>query len=76
MSDIVDGRLQWRPFNGSWLATAADDRSPSSGEDLVYRDQFGGLSVLNADRMESRVLMTNSAFVSGLQTGANERNCI
>lgn len=59
LPDIVGDRLQWRPFNGTWL----------DGEELVYRDRSGGLSVFGADAAETRVLMTNTAFVSGPNGG-------
>lgn len=32
--------------------------------ELVYRDPTGGLSILNLDHLNIRVLMTNSTFVS------------
>ncbi|XP_063218410.1 dipeptidyl aminopeptidase-like protein 6 [Bacillus rossius redtenbacheri] len=39
-------------LNGSWV----------SGEELVFRDQWGGISLLNAANMTTRSLMTNQTF--------------
>ncbi|XP_055685004.1 inactive dipeptidyl peptidase 10 isoform X2 [Lutzomyia longipalpis] len=52
ISDILSGRLKWRPFNGSWI----------SDTELVYRDISGGLSILDVDGLSVRQLMTNSSF--------------
>lgn len=40
-------------------------RSITDGE-LVYRDPSGGLSILSTESFTTRVLMTNSTFVSSL----------
>ncbi|XP_059618218.1 inactive dipeptidyl peptidase 10 isoform X3 [Phlebotomus argentipes] len=52
ISDILSGRLKWRPFNGSWI----------SDTELVYRDVAGGLSILDMETFSVRSLMTNSSF--------------
>jgi hypothetical protein len=36
------------------------------GEEMVFRDQWGGISLLNAANLTTRSLMTNQTFVSFL----------
>lgn len=66
LSDIVgEHRLHWRRFNGTWLSRCSGSSGcGETAEDLVYRDRSGGLTVYDADAAETRVLMTNLAFVS------------
>ncbi|GAB0091286.1 inactive dipeptidyl peptidase 10 [Sergentomyia squamirostris] len=52
ISDILSGRLKWRPFNGSWI----------SDSEMVYRDVSGGLSIIDFETLAVRTLMTNSSF--------------
>ncbi|XP_037029793.1 inactive dipeptidyl peptidase 10-like isoform X2 [Bradysia coprophila] len=52
LSDINGNGLRWKPFNGSWI---------NDGE-LVYRDPYGGLSILVIDTSTVKVLMTNTTF--------------
>ncbi|KAJ6648221.1 Inactive dipeptidyl peptidase 10 [Pseudolycoriella hygida] len=54
LSDIHGNILRWRPFNGTWISDVG----------LVYRDMFGGLSILDATTLTSEDFMTNSSFVS------------
>ncbi|XP_077283186.1 inactive dipeptidyl peptidase 10 [Arctopsyche grandis] len=49
---LLADRLRWPPFNGTWI----------SDTELVFRDRFGGLAVMNADNLTTRLLMTNSTF--------------
>lgn len=82
LSDIVgEDRLHWRRFNATWLGGCSSGRSGrsgcaaggvGSGEELVYRDRSGGLTVYDAEVAETRVLMTNLAFVSVLM---RRRHC-
>ncbi|XP_043242321.1 dipeptidyl peptidase 4-like isoform X1 [Amphibalanus amphitrite] len=52
LEDIVSGDFKVNPFNGSWL----------SDHELVYRDMWGGLSVLNCESMAVRLLVSNVTF--------------
>lgn len=80
LADVIGKSLKWKPFNGTWLNGEQSSKSnphcflqilnpliytfsPTDFE-LVYRDPTGGLSILNLDNYTTRVLMTNSTFVS------------
>ncbi|XP_037032267.1 inactive dipeptidyl peptidase 10-like isoform X3 [Bradysia coprophila] len=52
LSDVNGNGLRWRPFNGTWI---------NDGE-LIFRDTSGGLSILDAEALTTKVLMTNSTF--------------
>lgn len=77
-SDILSRSLQWKPFNGTWSnggfsqaplfwGVSYDNNillSSFADHELVYRDPTGGLSILNMADYTTRILMTNSTFVS------------
>ncbi|KAJ1527285.1 hypothetical protein ONE63_008805 [Megalurothrips usitatus] len=50
--DLVDGAFRAAAFNGTWI----------SDVEFVFRDADNGLSVLNAQTLRTRVIMTNSTF--------------
>ncbi|XP_049834245.1 inactive dipeptidyl peptidase 10-like isoform X2 [Schistocerca gregaria] len=52
LDDVLSPRFRPPPFNGTWV----------SETELVFRDQFGGVSLLNAENLTTRVIMTNSTF--------------
>lgn len=33
--------------------------------EFVYRDRYGGITLYNAENLTTKILMTNSTFVSG-----------
>jgi len=73
-SDILGRSLQWKPFNGTWsngetygppyMFNPFTQGTSSAGRELIYRDPTGGLSILNMADLTTRILMTNSTFVS------------
>lgn len=78
LSDVNGNGLKWKQFNGTWIngkrTVLSLDRGISlnglvfnflDGE-LVYRDPTGGLSIFVTETFTTRVLMTNSTFVSCL----------
>ncbi|XP_049940274.1 inactive dipeptidyl peptidase 10-like [Schistocerca serialis cubense] len=52
LDDVLGPRLRAPPFNGSWV----------SDTELVFRDHYGGVSLLNAENLTTRIIMTNSTF--------------
>ncbi|GFG28703.1 hypothetical protein Cfor_02278, partial [Coptotermes formosanus] len=52
LQDILGHEFTPLRFNGSWV----------SGDELVFRDQWGGISLLNAANLTTRSLMTNQTF--------------
>ena len=55
LADIVDSRFRPRSFNGTWI----------SGSELVFASPGGGgVSILDVVSGETKILMSNSTFVS------------
>ncbi|KAG8300757.1 hypothetical protein J6590_069816 [Homalodisca vitripennis] len=54
LQDILSHDLTPLRHNGSWI----------SGEELMFSDDSGGISIFNAVNLTTRVLMTNQTFVS------------
>ncbi|GLG95165.1 Venom dipeptidyl peptidase 4 [Gryllus bimaculatus] len=52
LGDILGPELAALRFNGSWV----------SGEELLFRDQWGGISLLNAANLTTRTVMSNTTF--------------
>ncbi|KAK7872130.1 hypothetical protein R5R35_005205 [Gryllus longicercus] len=52
LGDILGPELAALRFNGSWV----------SGEELLFRDQWGGISLLNAANLTTRTVMLNTTF--------------
>ncbi|KAG4079916.1 hypothetical protein HA402_006228 [Bradysia odoriphaga] len=72
LSDINGNGLRWKPFNGSWIngyiyfvcrnAVNSEIHVLFLDGELVYRDPYGGLSILVVDTSTVKVLMTNTTF--------------
>lgn len=79
LSDVNGNGLRWKPFNGTWINGYNLCKRQRHAEiwhhflfhvldgELVYRDPFGGLSILAMDTSTVKVLMTNTTFVSWLR---------
>ncbi|XP_049834013.1 dipeptidyl aminopeptidase-like protein 6 isoform X2 [Schistocerca gregaria] len=52
LADILGHEFAALRFNGSWV----------SGDELVFRDQWGGISLFNAANLTSRSIMSNQTF--------------
>ncbi|XP_063230556.1 inactive dipeptidyl peptidase 10-like [Bacillus rossius redtenbacheri] len=52
LDDVLGPLFRAPSFNGTWV----------SDVELVFRDAYGGVSILNAENLTTRVLMTNSTF--------------
>ncbi|XP_037094895.1 dipeptidyl aminopeptidase-like protein 6 [Pollicipes pollicipes] len=52
LEDVVGTDFKINAFNGSWL----------SDHELVYRDMWGGLSVLDCESLATRTLVSNVTF--------------
>ncbi|XP_044263326.1 inactive dipeptidyl peptidase 10 isoform X1 [Tribolium madens] len=53
LQDILSHDFQPLRFNGTWI----------SGEELVYKDQWGGISIMKASNLSVRTLMSNQTFL-------------
>ncbi|KAL1115093.1 hypothetical protein AAG570_007124 [Ranatra chinensis] len=54
LADVVGHELMPLRFNGSWI----------SGDELIFRDEWNNIVVLNAANLTSRVIMPNQTYVS------------
>ncbi|KAL0277472.1 UNVERIFIED_CONTAM: hypothetical protein PYX00_004738 [Menopon gallinae] len=52
LHDILGHEFQAPRFNGTWI----------SDHELVFRDQWGGISIMNADDLSVRSILTNHTF--------------
>ncbi|XP_072379446.1 inactive dipeptidyl peptidase 10 isoform X2 [Diabrotica undecimpunctata] len=53
LDDILNHDFQSLRFNGTWI----------SDDELIFRDQWGGISILNAFNLTVRTIMSNQTFL-------------
>ncbi|KAL7050442.1 hypothetical protein ACKWTF_004084 [Chironomus riparius] len=52
LSDIYNDSLKWKSFNGSWI----------NDKEFIFRNLENGISLFNAETLETKLLMDNSSF--------------
>lgn len=75
LQDILGHDFQPLRFNGTWVTCKHPQRqikpiqNPfifffSAADELIYKDEFGGISLMNVTTLKVRSLMSNQTYVS------------